>query len=101
MNQTEFKTPSLPMLKKSKSGSSSGGSSGGSFSGNGAVTSSISGNGSTTPYPSGSGTSSGGTGQSSSSLSSCDTETVRIEATPVPAVQSMPQLDTSKEGTQA
>ena len=92
----EFKTPSwLPTLKKSKSGSSSsGGSSGSSMSST--VTSSF---GSTTPYPSSSNTSSGGAGQSSSSLSSSNIDNVQVEATPIPAVRTMPQLETSKEGT--
>ena len=54
---------------------------------------------STTPYPSSSITSSGEAGQSSSSLSSSDVDNVQLEATPIPAVQTMPQLETNKEGT--
>ena len=84
------------MLKRSKSGSSSGGSSGGSLSGT--VTSSSS--GSTTPYPSSGSTSSGGVGHLSSSQSSSDVDNIhQVETTPVLAVQTTPQMETSKEGT--
>ena len=52
--------------------------------------------GSSTPYPSSIGTSSSGVGQS---CSSSDVDSPQVETTPVPAVQTMPQLETSKEGT--